>query len=181
MKSLTMRLLAAIAVFALWSPIANAGSTGSVHIDLSQTPSFGLQGDPGNFSIHLDLGGPAVIKEIQWDVRLTPVAPSWLEEAQISFSNSNGDTEVLNLFPGQQVSDPAVSLGSQLSNLVLKPDGLLWIEFYEINFDDIAGGPDAFWDGALWIEYNLVPIPAAVWLFGSGLVGLFGMRRRVAA
>jgi hypothetical protein len=28
------------------------------------------------------------------------------------------------------------------------------------------------------IEVTLVPIPAAAWLFGSGLIGLFGWTRR---
>jgi hypothetical protein len=39
-------------------------------------------------------------------------------------------------------------------------------------------------DGTYWgpgldtINYSVVPIPAAAWLFGSGLIGLVGMQRR---
>ena len=29
------------------------------------------------------------------------------------------------------------------------------------------------------IEYNTVPVPSAVWLFGSGLAGLIGIRRKI--
>jgi hypothetical protein len=29
------------------------------------------------------------------------------------------------------------------------------------------------------IQVNAVPIPAALWLFGSGLLGLLGFRKRV--
>jgi len=46
-----------------------------------------------------------------------------------------------------------------------------------VNFDD--AGPS----GAAWYEIQLntgnpVPVPAAVWLLGSGLIGLIGFRRR---
>ena len=46
------------------------------------------------------------------------------------------------------------------------------------------GGPDgsgAKYDGAVyavWSEATSVPIPGAVWLFGSGLAGLIGLRRK---
>ena len=35
--------------------------------------------------------------------------------------------------------------------------------------------------GDLAFELNAVPIPAAVWLFGSGLIGLIGIARRKKA
>ena len=38
------------------------------------------------------------------------------------------------------------------------------------------------WSGNLQVTYTfdevVVPVPAAVWLFGSGLLGLLGMARR---
>ena len=58
---------------------------------------------------------------------------------------------------------------------------------------NIAQGPDGLWqDGNLKpipaadVTYvaatiNPVPVPAAVWLFGSGLIGLVGVARRKAA
>ena len=39
-----------------------------------------------------------------------------------------------------------------------------------------AGGA-LFWDDAS-LEVSAVPVPAAVWLFGSGLLGLVGVARR---
>jgi len=36
-------------------------------------------------------------------------------------------------------------------------------------------------DGTLSLKTNAVPLPAAVWLFGSGLLGLFGVSRRRSA
>lgn len=53
-----------------------------------------------------------------------------------------------------------------------------------------GGGEFAQWDGGLddwrgWAQFRVdtvnvstVPVPAAVWLFGSGLLGLFGLARR---
>ncbi|MDX2506099.1 MAG: VPLPA-CTERM sorting domain-containing protein [Gammaproteobacteria bacterium] len=43
-----------------------------------------------------------------------------------------------------------------------------------------AGTPDGgsiFWDDAS-LEVSAIPVPAAVWLFGSGLLGLVGVARR---
>jgi len=31
------------------------------------------------------------------------------------------------------------------------------------------------------VDFNPVPVPAAVWLFGSGLIGLVGVARRKKA
>ena len=57
--------------------------------------------------------------------------------------------------------------------------------FYLDHFFSQAGGlEDGFesWYGS-WVSdsYTVVPIPAAVWLFGSGLIGLAGMARRKKA
>ena len=41
-----------------------------------------------------------------------------------------------------------------------------------------SGGLDAAWE---LISYSVVPVPAAVWLFGSGLIGLIGIARRKKA
>jgi hypothetical protein len=41
-----------------------------------------------------------------------------------------------------------------------------------------SGGLDAAWE---LISYSVVPVPAAVWLFGSGLIGLIGVARRKTA
>lgn len=65
----------------------------------------------------------------------------------------------------------------------------LAVSFTDLNLSSLNGlrlqwGPDAFNVGIDNIDYTLgggtpseVPIPAAAWLFGSGIMGLFGMRR----
>ena len=40
-----------------------------------------------------------------------------------------------------------------------------------------SGGSGSGWVGA--VNVNPVPIPGAVWLFGSGLAGLIGLRRKL--
>ncbi|OPY85041.1 MAG: hypothetical protein A4E72_02052 [Syntrophus sp. PtaU1.Bin208] len=51
-----------------------------------------------------------------------------------------------------------------------------------IGMDIVGSGtvPSLSLAGALNSSSSAVPIPAAVWLFGSGLVGLLGLRRKVA-
>jgi hypothetical protein len=50
-----------------------------------------------------------------------------------------------------------------------------WISDFDGN--PIAGAkfPDQEW---MWAKFAPVPVPAAVWLFGSGLLGLIGISRR---
>jgi len=43
--------------------------------------------------------------------------------------------------------------------------------------DGTPAGGSIFWDDAS-LEVSAVPVPAAVWLFGSGLLGLVGVARR---
>ena len=174
MKSANLRLLAASAVLAVWAPLASAAT---LDIDITGIESYGFQGDAGNAGLIFDLGAGATITGISWDVGLTPVSPSWSEEATISLYSEGGET-VLNIFDGGN-SDPVTAVGGMALGQTAA-DGLLLIEFYEVDFDDIADGADAIWDGTLSIEYEtaVVPVPAAAWLLGSGLLGLLGLRRR---
>ncbi len=58
--------------------------------------------------------------------------------------------------------------------------GSLNLSFYAGPFND-AGGFDSsqVLSGNVPNSPSPVPIPAAVWLLGSGLIGLVGMRRRI--
>ena len=51
-----------------------------------------------------------------------------------------------------------------------------------IAWEDLTGGGDRdFNDIVLEVSLQPIPIPAAVWLFGSGLLGLIGIARRKVA
>mgnify|MGYP001817467390 FL=1 len=54
----------------------------------------------------------------------------------------------------------------------------------QLTFDVTAGKKYGFGaEGAVWMntQVNPIPVPAAVWLFGSGLLGLVGIARRKKA
>jgi len=69
----------------------------------------------------------------------------------------------------------------------------IWVVLGEFLIHAAISGPDAWisdlannpFAGSatdnqplMWADFTPVPVPAAVWLFGSGLVGLVGMARR---
>lgn len=43
---------------------------------------------------------------------------------------------------------------------------------------NIFSSPDRDINFRTWMDVSAIPVPAAVWLFGSGLLGLVGMARR---
>ncbi len=53
------------------------------------------------------------------------------------------------------------------------------LESIQFNYMGQGGGGNPFL-AAVTVEATAVPIPAALWLFGSGLAGLVGLRRRIA-
>jgi len=50
-----------------------------------------------------------------------------------------------------------------------------------IQFNNNTGGTDSWWFGVRSLQAQVVPVPAAVWLFGSALAGLGWFRRRQTA
>ncbi len=58
----------------------------------------------------------------------------------------------------------------------------LWTEGkVQIGFNNLVGnyeGSGMFYDNVSFTNSPVVPVPAAVWLFGSGLIGLIGVARR---
>ena len=52
---------------------------------------------------------------------------------------------------------------------------------YLITFDGFNGPESPITGSTLAVDVKVVPVPAAVWLFGSGLIGLVGVARRKRA
>jgi hypothetical protein len=62
--------------------------------------------------------------------------------------------------------------------------------YVQNGINDTDDNPDMGWEwvqppgpyntdfGGYWAEYSQVPIPGAVWLLGSGMIGIMGIRRK---
>lgn len=171
---------------------AAASASGSlVTVDLNALGSWDGIGDSDNVVLTVPFAPGATITGIGWDVTITPMNGSWYSEATAGISDSGGG-QSLELVPGaldggdggDGIARAYSSAGimdltdNGLSDLVLA-DGLLVIEFFE-SFDDAPGAIDSIWNGTLSFQIQAVPLPAAVWLLASGLLGLLGWRRRRA-
>jgi hypothetical protein len=69
--------------------------------------------------------------------------------------------------------DNHVALGDMTSLFLSKPDGSFVFSTIDTNVTAMLAT-----NGTLSIATSAVPVPAAVWLFGSGLAGLVGVARR---
>jgi len=66
-------------------------------------------------------------------------------------------------------------------NVISSDDGDTWLRNQDQIYYSSLPTSTAFADGVwLYREASVVPVPAAVWLFGSGLIGLIGLARRKA-
>ena len=62
---------------------------------------------------------------------------------------------------------------------MLDDDGILYIEFYEIGFDDVLGGIDSVFEAGSTLTlhgFGELPTPGTLAVFGLG--GLFATRRK---
>jgi MYXO-CTERM domain-containing protein len=165
-----------IALIALVS-VAGLAQADELVIDISGSNSWGFQGDAQNEILNILVGAGANITNIAWDVNLTTVAPSWFEEFTMGFE---GNSEAANPGFGDAFGGTNMNYaGNQASGIVLGGDGMLDIEFYEVNFDDIAFGVDTIVEAGSTITLTgtgFVPTPGSLAVLGLG--GLVAGRRR---
>jgi len=120
-------------------------------------------GDPfGNLGIlqlnFLDAGGNAI-------------AGSGAQVTVDPFGTADVDLSVIQ--DGAEISD-----WTGLSLSAVAPAGTVEVEVFLLHIqtgDPCCSGGSLFWDD---VSLTAVPVPAAVWLFGSGLLGLIGIARR---
>ena len=170
-----MKKTIAAAAFAAIAGSAVAGN--SMTLDIGGTNSWGFQGASSNESLSVFLGAGASITSISWDVTLTTVGLSWLDEATIGFEGglAGGGAEVMPGF-GDAFTGSFVNYTGSTGGVALSADGILDIEFYEVGFDDNAGAIDTIYEAGSSITINYIPTPGALAVLGMG--GLVAGRRR---
>jgi hypothetical protein len=139
--------------------IFTAGNGDAANPVVINVPDPGNSGGSGIFldTINFDLG-------VFTHFNMTSTAPSITSFGVPIFEN-NGDTEVVaasDIFTNQPLADLGLP-----RDYHLHPQGLA------------AAG--AGYTLNLWGSAAPVPLPAAAWLFGSGVIGLVGLARRKMA
>lgn len=188
-------VLAAIAAFGLaLSTTASANIIGLGGFDVE--PDFGLT------QVTFNNTDPSAVTSLTFDFTYIAQAPSWSEELTMRITHEPTQTSVLigalaptfsagadycvdlfgatcdYSFGGTGDSNPL-----NVSNLVIPfavASGLgLWTIDIGEGFNDSVVPDGAFEDGSqIAINVAPVPVPGAVWLLASGLLGLARLRRR---
>ncbi len=161
---------------------ANTGTSGAGG-PFPTPPSPALSNQPGFvFDFFVASGDianntPVFFNMLFGDYDITP--------ASIEFTRANGTSFGASVTP---------------QNSALGQDGLIQSAFATLAFGDVFTAAIGGWDGYLMVDFlapnepytafdfvelsvdpitpNVVPVPAAVWLFGTALVGLVGFGRR---
>ncbi|KAA0216703.1 MAG: hypothetical protein DYG94_12950 [Leptolyngbya sp. PLA3] len=166
--------------------IQRGGGNATVTIEFTgDVESWDFELDSSNVVAVFDMGGPATIHGIGWDVTLSTVGASWLTEAYVNFGELGG-TPGLYLHPGAGTNSPGTASYSSGGIIdltdngipdVVMASGMLRLEFFE-SFDDVADAVDAYWraGSTITLDMTLVPAPGALALLGLG--GLAIRRRR---
>ncbi|MEX2498161.1 MAG: hypothetical protein WD397_04715 [Wenzhouxiangellaceae bacterium] len=140
-------------------------------IDVSDVDSWDSLDDPDNIIIDVNISSSMKVVGIAWDVGIATVGDSWLSDASVLLSNSDGfaDPNAIFLTPGsgddapgdQEFTSGGVALlaDNGLPDIEPNADGLLRLQFFELT-DDLPDAVDAEWRNAadpvtcpgIWLE-----------------------------
>lgn len=190
---MNMKIIAGMlgAVSLLTVNLANAATVALTPSTLTVNTgdAFSLTVQGSDFADGVTSGGV----QLNWDSTLLTIT-STAADLDASMA-SNG---FLSLGVTSVISDQAITVGGRFdagAGLGGTPFDFVTVNFIAntsapislINstFGDWQDGngqsvPDVIFEGAQ-VNVNAVPVPAAVWLFGSGLLGLIGVARRRSA
>ena len=135
--------------------------------------NFGMQKFSFNFdpSLSVDASNIIDIAPLFWTISEGSNAGGGFGKFGFQLSgNGSSRTELLNFSITGVVDD---TINSYAMGSTLNPAAVEFFATHIAGFDAINGVTSAKFAGS-----TVVPVPAAVWLFGSGLLGLIGIARR---
>lgn len=152
------------AVYDLTIPTVEKESYGINFTD--RASGLGIQGD--------DIVGIRVIDTIS-GTRIQFFEASYTDATFNSISSVLLDTTHDQIMFELSYDKDALS-GAVTASYAYMDDGIIGAQLSMNGATDIFNGED--WTRAQFVSRTVVPIPAALWLFGSGLIGLIGFARR---
>ena len=167
----------------------DGGGVGSVTLTMAVSATVGLA-DVTEMYFSLDPGIDPTLLTFTRDGGTGPTAANTTIQTGMDAFKAGGDGRYDILFdlppaPGQQaarfnagedlvytITGPGITASS--FNFFATPDGGFGPFLSVAKFQDTGPGQE----GSDWVGAGVVPVPAAAWLFGSGLLGLVGIARR---
>ena len=135
--------------------------------------NFGMQSFSFNYNDSLSLDDTNIVdlSESAWKIAMNRNAGGGFGKYDIQLSGTGDSrTETLTFSISGVVGD---SIYSYAIGSSLKPDANEYFAMHIAGFDTVFDKTSAKFAGS-----TVVPIPASVWFFGSGLIGLVGIARR---
>ncbi|WAC08890.1 MAG: DNRLRE domain-containing protein [Thermodesulfobacteriota bacterium] len=132
--------------------------------------------NPQNCSLYYVPSDSAVTNTMSWNSQPAPSGAALDEQ----FLDMNNRWTTFNILAVPNVWNFASDLSDNLLSLLIKGCESSGGPYILSQFSTLEALPGTDLDPYLVIEYTVrpVPIPAALWLVGSGLIGLFGFRRK---
>ncbi|NOQ89335.1 MAG: VPLPA-CTERM sorting domain-containing protein [Gammaproteobacteria bacterium] len=135
--------------------------------------NFGLQSFSFNYDPSLSIDASNVVSSI-WSVSEGKNAGGGFGKFGLQLSgNGSTRTDILNFSITGVAGD---TIESYALASILSPSSDEFFAAHIAGFDETDGVTSAKFAGST----TVVPVPAAVWLFGTGLIGLVGVARRKA-
>lgn len=178
---------ASITTLAPSSTPSAALTSSDLVVNLAGVNSYDQQGATINTVLTLDALPGSTVDLIAWNFNLSTVGLSWLSEATMRITNSDGVGVAFNAGDGDDLAGTRsyAGSGSLLAagfGFSVLADGKLYLEFYE-TWDDVVGSIDSVYQsGSLTLSaVAAVPEPSAYGLMGLGLLGVAVAARRRSA
>lgn len=169
-----------VRVIAISSVTSPAGTERGVQtcVDMTDIDSWDELDDADNVIVDVDISSDLKVVGVAWDVGIASVGDSWLSDASVLMSNSDGisDPNGIILVPGFDVAAPGnqefssggvVTLADEgLPDVEPNADGIVRLQFHEF-FDDVPDAVDSEWRNAaapvtcpgIWLELDDLPDP----------------------